>query len=107
MPNVFTPNGDTENELFRPLDEDSDDINAQCPRFVESVNFRVFNRWGVLLYEYQSGGENSIYINWDGYDSNGRKMVSGMYYYSADVVFDVRVEANRRQTLTGWVHILY
>jgi gliding motility-associated-like protein len=107
LPNIITPNGDGVNDLFRPLDEESNDVNAQCPRFVESVNFKVFNRWGVLLYEYQSGGENSIYINWDGTDTQGQKMVSGMYFYSADVVFDVRVEENRKQTLTGWVQILY
>ena len=107
LPNIFTPNGDDKNETFRPLDENSIDVNAQCPRFVQSVNFRVFNRWGTLLYEYQSGGEKSIYINWNGTDSNGQKLPSGMYYYSADVVFDVRIKENREQTLTGWVQILY
>ena len=107
LPNIITPNGDNLNDLFRPLDEESIDANAQCPRFVESVNFKVFNRWGVLLYQYQSGGENSIYINWDGKDSQGQKLVAGNYYYSADVVFDMRVEEDRKQTLTGWVQILY
>lgn len=107
LPNIVTPNGDGINDLFRPLDENSEDINAQCPRFVQKVDFKVFNRWGVLLYEYQSGGENSIYINWNGSDSNGQKLPAGTYYYSADVVFDVRVEENREQTLTGWVQVLY
>jgi hypothetical protein len=107
LPNIITPNGDDVNETFRPLDEDSNDPNAQCPRFVESVNFKVYNRWGALIYEYLSGGENSIYINWDGRDSQGQQLASGMYFYSADVVFDVRIKENREQTLTGWVQILY
>jgi gliding motility-associated-like protein len=107
LPNVITPNGDGTNDTFRPLDENSADTNAQCPRFVESVYFRVFNRWGNLLYEYKSGGENSIYINWDGRDSQGLMLASGNYYYSAEVVFDVRREEDRQQTLRGWVQLLY
>ena len=107
LPNVFTPNGDGINETFRPLDENSDVANAQCPRFVNSVNISFFNRWGELVYTYQSGGENSIYINWDGRDNTGQMMSSGMYYYSAVVNFDVREKSQREQILNGWVQILY
>lgn len=107
LPNVFTPNDDGTNDLFRPLDENSNDPNAQCPRFVESVTFKLFNQWGLLLYEYKSGGENSIYINWDGRDKNGKLLAAGMYYYSAEVVFDLLPSSGREQTLTGWVQILY
>ena len=107
LPNVITPNGDGINDTFRPLDENSSDVNAQCPRFVESVNFKVFNRWGVELYDYKSGGENTIYINWDGRDSQGQMLPNGMYFYSADVIFDVINADERDQTLTGWVQILY
>jgi len=107
LPNVFTPNGDGTNDTFRPLDQNSADVNAQCPRFVRSVNFGVYNRWGVLLYEYKSGGENNIYINWDGRDSQGTLLSAGIYYYAADVVFDVLIPDEREQTLRGWVQILY
>jgi gliding motility-associated-like protein len=107
LPNIFTPNGDWVNDTFRPLDQYSDSPNAQCPRFVESVHFSVYNRWGVLLYEYQSGGENSIYINWDGRDSLGTLVPAGNYYYSAVVVFNVRNEAEQEKTLNGWVQVLY
>ena len=107
LPNVFTPNDDGVNDLFRPLDQNSDDAVAQCPRFILSVNLKIFNRWGTELYQYQSGGENSIYINWDGRDAQGQLLPPGMYYYSADVVFDLLPSSGRERTLTGWVQILY
>ncbi|RLD22747.1 MAG: gliding motility-associated C-terminal domain-containing protein [Bacteroidetes bacterium] len=107
LPNIITPNGDGVNDTFRPLDENSTDIGAQCPRFIESVNFKVFNRWGVEQYAYTSGGENSIYINWDGRDAQGQLLQNGMYFYSADVVFNVLNKEEREKTLSGWVQILY
>ena len=107
LPNVFTPNGDGSNDTFRPFDEFSSQESATCPRFVKSVNFRVFNRWGEIIYSYESGGENSILINWNGKDRGGKLLSSGVYYYSADVEFDIRRPQDRNQQLTGWVHILY
>lgn len=107
LPNVFTPNDDGSNDTFMPLDEFSGNEGAQCPRFVNSVKFTVFNRWGQAIYTYQSGGENTILINWDGIDDGGELLPSGVYYYSAEVEFDLRRPDARSQNLNGWVHILY
>ena len=98
LPNIITPNGDGKNDVFRPFD---------CPQFVLSVSFRVYNRWGKEVYSYQSdGGENSIYINWEGRDSSGSELSSGVYYYVADVTFDVLEPAGAQQALKGWVHVV-
>lgn len=107
LPNIITPNGDGKNDVFRPLDEFSGNENAECPRFVRSVVFDVYNRWGTALYHYESGGENAITIDWDGKDNSGTLLPSGVYYYTADVEFDVRRPQDRNQQLKGWVHILY
>ena len=107
LPNVFTPNGDGKNDTFRPMDEFSGSQGTQCPRFVKSVIFDVYNRWGTVIYHYESGGENTIFIDWDGRDDKGTLLPSGVYFYKADVAFDLRVPQDRSQQLKGWVHLLY
>lgn len=45
VPNAFTPNSDARNDLLRPI-----------LRGIKQVNyFRVYNRWGQLLYESKDG----------------------------------------------------
>ena len=122
LPNVFTPNGDDCNELFSAfsdraiIDEttgsplcgeiDEEEQKLKCARFVEKVDFVVFNRWGKEVYSYQSGGERSIYIDWDGRDNNSKELSTGVYYYSADVTFNVVDPAQKKKTIKGWVHLI-
>ncbi|CAN5600027.1 hypothetical protein BH23BAC1_BH23BAC1_09010 [soil metagenome] len=97
LPNVFTPNGDEFNDTFRPKD---------CPRFVESVTFRVVNRWGKEVYSFASNGENSIFIDWDGRTNDGQELPTGVYYYVAEVTFTMLDPGRAHQTFKGWVQIL-
>ena len=77
VPSAFTPGGNNQNDLFRPI--------ALGIRSLES--FRVYNRWGVLLYTTNIIGEgwNGKYKNveqesatyvWQAYatDYKGRKI---------------------------------
>ena len=61
-------------------------LRRRCARFVLSVDFRVYNRWGKEIYNYQSGGERSIYIDWDGKDSNGNALQNGKYTLHVNAV---------------------
>lgn len=119
LPNVFTPNGDDCNEYFsaygpfNPLNQHAPescvpgyDNYAQCERFVKKVNFQVFNRWGKEVYTFRSGGERSIYINWEGRDNDGQWLSTGIYYYVANVTFDVLDPGKQQQTLKGWVQLV-
>ncbi len=121
LPNVFSPNGDCYNPSFSAygnvsLDENSFDpcgekrdildIRSKCARFVEKVNFTVFDRWGKELFSYESGGERTIYINWDGKDNSGGEVPGGVYFYSADVVFDVVDPSKTTRNYKGWVHLI-
>lgn len=123
LPNVFTPNGDGCNDIFsafKPADgsENPDisctnvlDINTRCPRFVTSVVFRVFSRWGNEVYEYNSAEatletEDAIYINWDGRDKNNRELSNGIYYWVAEVTFNMIDPKKRHKTYKGWVHVI-
>ena len=107
LPNVFTPNDDGANDFFEaplnPVDP------TRCPRFVESVRLRVYNRWGKEVYTYNSDDRNqerSIYIKWDGRDNSGDKLTPGTYYYHAEVIFTVLDPSKRKQDLRGWVQII-
>lgn len=121
LPNVFSPNGDCFNSSFKAFDNvkldensfdpcgskrDIIDIRSRCARFVERVNFTVFDRWGKELYTYTSGGERTIYINWDGRDNSGAEVPGGVYFYSADVIFDVVDPSQKNKTYKGWVHLI-
>lgn len=124
LPNVFTPTGDNCNELFSAYGDRSseteegggtptcsvsltpDQLKEKCARFVQRVNFKVTNRWGKEVFSYESGGERNIYIDWDGRDNNGSELAAGIYYYIAEVTFDVVDPAEETQIIKGWVHLI-
>jgi gliding motility-associated-like protein len=70
--NVFTPNGDGDNDEF-------------TFRFVSQAvaEFRctIVNRWGVVVHEM-----NDINAGWNGTDMNGSPCVNGTYFYTYEGV---------------------
>ncbi len=70
IPNVFTPNGDGKNDLFT--------VEAKG---LASLHVRVYNRWGMFIYEWftNDGG-------WNGETNSGAKCPDGVYFYIADMV---------------------
>lgn len=71
LPNVFTPNGDGINDLFKP----------RKYRFIEKIEFQVFNRWGDPVFD-----TNNIDINWNGKDKeSGKELISGVYFYTLKI----------------------
>ena len=95
LPNVFTPNGDGANDVLRP----------RISRFVEAVDFQLFNRWGALVYE-----TSDPELGWDGTRSDGGGEVSeGTYFYTCDV-FERRpggeVVLVGTEPLSGYVEVL-
>lgn len=94
LPNVFTPNGDGANDLFTPF----------LPfRFIESIDIKIFNRWGNLVYE-----TNDPSINWDGtHMSSGEPLSEGVYYYTC-VVVEILEDGSqaRPQPLEGFIHLI-
>jgi gliding motility-associated-like protein len=69
LPNAFTPNGDGKNDLFRPFRS----------RFIESVNFNVYNKWGQVIYTTRDP-----LINWNGKNQSGLDVSDGVYYYTCE-----------------------
>ncbi|GAB5539347.1 MAG: hypothetical protein Salg2KO_14500 [Salibacteraceae bacterium] len=68
IPNVFTPNRDGINDMFRIK------ATPQCRDFDE---LRIYNRWGMLVY-YTT---RPITEGWDGHGMSGEAFPSGTYYY--------------------------
>ena len=125
LPNVFTPNDDRCNDLFsaystRYIGESGSsqcaqksltadqvlDLQKRCARFVQKVSFTVYNRWGTVVYTYESGGERSIYIDWDGKDNSKKELSTGVYYYEAQITFDVVDPGKTNQLIKGWVQLI-
>lgn len=119
LPNVFTPNTDGYNDLFSAYSireyESCEEcvvpelLRLKCARFVQSVHFKVYNRWGQEVYTYTGkvGNEvNNIYIDWNGRDKGGSELTPAVYYYIAEVTFDSVDPASRVKTFKGWVHLI-
>jgi hypothetical protein len=119
LPNVFSPNGDDYNPVFKAFSLDDCGQGGEtsacpsyvlegCARFVKSVRFNVYNRWGREVYTFEASAANdeSILINWNGKDKNGHMLDPAVYYYVAEVTFDVLNPNDAVKTFKGWVHLL-
>lgn len=92
LPNVFTPDDDLINDLYHPL----------LPyKFVDSVDFQVFNRWGKLVFQ-----TNDPDLNWDGTDRDGGKPLNdGVYFYSV-TVYEIKLEGLIPRSFQGNIQII-
>jgi gliding motility-associated-like protein len=70
VPNAFTPNGDGLNDKLLPV---------YSPLY-SNVNFRVFNRYGQLVFQHQEGR-----TGWDG-SFKGKGQPAGSYVWMASYV---------------------
>lgn len=89
VPNVFTPNNDGSNECFEPAL--AGELNA--------YEFKVFNRWGNLVYQSQFPG-----ACWDGRILSGRPVSEGVYYWIA--TFRSACYPEKEQVVRGNVTLL-
>ncbi|MGE0568578.1 MAG: gliding motility-associated C-terminal domain-containing protein, partial [Bacteroidia bacterium] len=67
IPNVFTPNGDGTNDIFR--------LRASN---LKEVYVIIFDRWGNKVYETTSETGN---FGWDGKNLSGKECADGTYFY--------------------------
>jgi gliding motility-associated-like protein len=89
IPNVFTPNGDDIN----------DKLVAKTSGLVEKIDFRLFNRNGLLLFTTENPK-----IEWDG-TYKGKIVSPGVYFYQCDV-FERRISGLEQFHLSGFVHVI-
>jgi gliding motility-associated-like protein len=91
LPNVFSPNGDGFNDVFRPFPY----------AFIESVQFTVFNRWGMQVFETSKPD-----LLWNGKVNNSGTLVpDGVYFYICNVN-ELRLTGIVPRTLKGTIQII-
>ncbi len=87
IPNVFTPNNDGFNDTF----------------FIETYGefeiavMKIFNRWGILIWETSSPTEF-----WDGKDRGGEEYSSGTYFY----IYNARSNSGKTYESNGSVTLM-
>ncbi len=90
LPNVFTPNGDGINDLFKPYPY----------KFVEKIDMTIYNRWGNEVFKTEDPD-----INWDGKDFvTGKPVSDGVYYYICDV-YEKRLSGISVRNIAGLIRI--
>lgn len=92
LPNTFTPNGDGQNDEFRPY--------PYC--FIEQVDFEVYNRWGQLVFTTTDPD-----LRWDGTNLNGDELAEGTYTYICRV-FEQRADGVQESEtlLRGYIELI-
>ncbi len=72
VPNVFTPNGDGINDVWKFSEENL--------KGMEEFHITIYNRWGQKVWETKSQDE-AINEGWDGKNIFGITCSPGVYYY--------------------------
>ncbi len=91
VPTGFTPNNDEVNDFLTCHTKNEAKVNF----------FRVYDRWGGLIFESKSGVTNQPKQGWDG-TSHGKPMPAGTYIWTASVLFDNGV----RETFKGQTNLI-
>ena len=84
FPNVITANGDGIN----------DELNIESYfHTCEEFKFSIFDRWGILIYEYSNGGQPFI-----GKSMNSNELMDGVYFY---------ILSSKEKIKNGYIHIIH
>ncbi len=83
VPNAFSPNGDGQND------------KVYVRGFgIEKMTWRIYNRWGTLVYEGTDPGEG-----WDG-NYKGKPQPQDVYHYTLIVQFSSKDRATKKGDIT-------
>lgn len=69
-PNIFTPNNDNANDIFRPI-----------ARGISKMNVWIYNRYGTIIASW-----DKVNGFWDGYTTSGDPCQAGVYFYVIEAV---------------------
>jgi gliding motility-associated-like protein len=86
IPNVFSPNGDDVNEVFK--------FENEC---IQSLNCVIYDRWGLLVYEW-----DTVNGGWDGHTFAGIAVSEGIYFFILNYVDSNNKEIKK----TGYISLV-
>jgi gliding motility-associated-like protein len=78
LPNAFSPNGDGINDRFT--------LFGDTPSAAMIASLRIYDRWGGEVFFGENLPPNATAAGWDG-KINEQLAASGLYHYTAEVVF--------------------
>lgn len=76
VPNTFTPNGDGLNDGF----------TIRGAGISKIKNFRIFDRWGKMVFSTENAAINSGAAMWFGTDMSGKELNPGVFVYMYEIV---------------------
>ena len=85
IPNVFSPDGDDVNEVFK--------FENVC---IKSLNCVIYDRWGLLIYEW-----DKVNGGWDGHTIAGTAVSEGVYFFILNYIDSEDKEIKR----TGYISL--
>lgn len=87
VPNVFTPNGDNQNDFFQLIS-----FNG-----IQSLECIIVNRWGNEVRTFDKPD-----FTWDGKDKSGNEVTPGTYFYKINAV----TSGNQELAKSGFVELV-
>lgn len=93
IPNMFSPNKDGANDIFKLFGYG-----------IKEINFKVYNRWGNIIWEAKTWEEASK-IGWDG-TYQGENQPNGVYVWYIKGIFADGKEIDYEGKTTGTILLL-
>lgn len=90
VPNAFTPDGNTINDIFL----------AKTFRPLKDFHMYIYTRWGELIFESED-----IYIGWDG-KYQGQDVPIGTYIYVIKFIGQANDAMDKEGLLKGSVNLI-
>ncbi len=91
LPNVFTPDNNGINDVFRPFPY----------KYVQSVDMTIYSRWGNKVF-----GTKNADILWKGTFDNGAKPCSSGTYYYVGEVYEITLYGIVPRKIAGYVELI-
>jgi hypothetical protein len=67
---------------------------------ITSAKFRIYNRWGRPVYDFDGPLQDGVNWGWDGSINGGAEAAAGTYYFMLDLVGTDDVQSSRTGAVT-------